>query len=158
MTDVLALAEDALVSNINCERCCDVLVFVCSPGLSRGNWPELHSKPASLWLKASASASAASLYPPFLCCVHQHKHLETSSRLQIQQHWWTESQEIQIQDFSKTKINTAKISSCYDCYYWCLFPVWKILFWLKFWRLSQVYYWDWEKKCCHLELAQTRLF
>lgn len=63
MTDVLALAEDALVSNINCKRCCDVLVFVCSFGLYTGNWPELHSKPARISLKASASAT--SLYSQF---------------------------------------------------------------------------------------------
>lgn len=52
MTDVLALAEDAPVSNITCKRCCDVFVFVCSSGLCTGNWPELHSEPAHTSLKA----------------------------------------------------------------------------------------------------------
>lgn len=54
MTDVLALAEDAPVSNITCQRC-DVFVFVCSSGLCTGNWPELHSEPAHASLKASAT-------------------------------------------------------------------------------------------------------
>lgn len=63
MTDALALAEDTLDSNINCKRCCDLLVFVCFSRLSTGNWPELDSKPAYISLKASASA--ASLYSEF---------------------------------------------------------------------------------------------
>lgn len=34
MTDVWALTEDALVSNVNCKCCCDV--FVCSSALYTG--------------------------------------------------------------------------------------------------------------------------
>lgn len=55
MTDVLALAEDAPVSNIAYKRCCDVFVFVSSSGLCTGNWPELHSELAHTSLKASAT-------------------------------------------------------------------------------------------------------
>lgn len=92
MTDVLALAEDAVVSNINCKRCCDVLVFVCSSGLYTGNWPERHSKPAHISLKTSA---ATSLYRFFfflldytvarqgsVCVVFKkHKRMKTSYHL-----------------------------------------------------------------------------